>query len=346
MTDVNLLHLRYLEAEFARIDIFLRREVRKWVLAGQDPNDDYRGMYVSQAEAETLLERPFGVSWGQWIEFPADEVELLERLSSQVDKQIREIEQACAKQGTRPRLLQLATDFGLDRMTLDILLLCIAPAFDTKYERLYGYLQDNVTRRRPSVRLILDLLGEPGVEKLILAAYLQEEAPLFRHGLLAHVIEPPPANAHWLNQTLQPSETIVAWLRGQYEPKGPLADHATLAWIETDATDELLAGPVAERLAQTLTSESPPILAFYGQDGLQRQAAIRLIAGRHQQALLTVDLKAAVDEENPAPTAIQSALRDAKLTGALLCLDGWDTCFDNEKQVAPTLLGNSVSIRG
>src|SRR4051812_14811684 len=53
-------NLRYLQAELARIDVLLRREVRRWVLAGQDPNDDYRGLYVTQLEAQQLLDRPFG----------------------------------------------------------------------------------------------------------------------------------------------------------------------------------------------------------------------------------------------------------------------------------------------
>ena len=72
-SDLILSDLAYLQAEFSRIDVLIRREVRRWVLAGQDPNDDYRGLYVSQVEVEQLLERPFGVSWGQLIDLPPDE---------------------------------------------------------------------------------------------------------------------------------------------------------------------------------------------------------------------------------------------------------------------------------
>ena len=114
-------HWQYLAAELTRIDLLLRREVRRWVLAGQDPNDDYRGMYIARTEAETLLDRPFGVSWGQWIALPEEELALLERLSAQVEEQIQAIEQAFTAQGARPRLLQLANEFGLDRTALNIL---------------------------------------------------------------------------------------------------------------------------------------------------------------------------------------------------------------------------------
>ncbi|MEZ4660500.1 MAG: hypothetical protein R2911_23330, partial [Caldilineaceae bacterium] len=197
VATLSQLHWRHLCAEFTRIDVQIRREVRRWVLAGQDPNDDYRGMYITQEEAQMLLERPFGVSWGQWIELPAEEEAVFLQQHTQAKAEAKAAVQALAAQGETPRLQQLAANFDLGRTALDILLLCMAPAFDTKYERLYGYLQDNVTKRRPSVRLVLDLLGQPGAAQFDLVGHLTQEAPLFRYGLLEHIIEPPPANGHW-----------------------------------------------------------------------------------------------------------------------------------------------------
>lgn len=54
------------------------------------------------------------------------------------------------KEKIAPRLLQVAGAFGLDCTELEDPLLCLAPAFATRYERVYGDLQDNVTRRRPT----------------------------------------------------------------------------------------------------------------------------------------------------------------------------------------------------
>ena len=41
--------------------------------------------------------------------------------------------------------------FGLDTIDLDIVLIALAPEVDLRYERLFAYLQDDVTRRRPTV---------------------------------------------------------------------------------------------------------------------------------------------------------------------------------------------------
>jgi hypothetical protein len=340
MPDTQQPDLLYLEAELARIDVLLRREVRRWVLAGQDPNDDYRGMYVTQAEAEALAPRPLGTSWGQWIELPSHEAADLAAAFDQAAAQIARRGRTCEAGGATPRLLQMAEDFGLDRTALDILLLCLAPAFDTKYERLYGYLQDNVTRKRPSVRLVLDLLGAPGVAKFGLAEYVDDDAPLCKHGLLKRVLEPPPAGETWLCQTLQADETLAAWLRGAYAPQGILRGNATLSAAAPVAAAQMLVGdllPPDDADARANASQGP-VIALVGSDGARQDAVAQVLAARAGRPLLTVNLRPAVSETAPAAEVVRTALRDARLTRAFLYLRQWDACLDGDGTVAPALL--------
>ena len=62
-----------------------------------------------------------------------------------------------------PYLAQL---FQLTAFEEQCLLVCLAPELDRKYEKLYAYLQDDVTRKKPSVDLVLKLLCETMPEKL------------------------------------------------------------------------------------------------------------------------------------------------------------------------------------
>jgi hypothetical protein len=57
--------------------------------------------------------------------------------------------------------------FQLSPLDLDVLLICLAPELDLKYEKLYAYLQDDVTKKRPSVDLCLTLLCPSLMAKLI-----------------------------------------------------------------------------------------------------------------------------------------------------------------------------------
>ena len=82
------------------------------------------------------------------------------------------------------RLARLADCFHLNAFEVDCLLLCLAPELDPRYERLYAYLQDDVTRKQASVNLILDLLAEPGLDRLRLLTHFMSTAPLMKYHLL------------------------------------------------------------------------------------------------------------------------------------------------------------------
>ena len=65
---------------------------------------------------------------------------------------------ASTEAGVGLRLPRLADLFSLSPFERDVLVVCLAVEVDAKYERLYGYLHDDVTRRVPTVELILRLL--------------------------------------------------------------------------------------------------------------------------------------------------------------------------------------------
>ncbi|MBN1581404.1 MAG: hypothetical protein JXA89_11945 [Anaerolineae bacterium] len=41
-----------MKAGQARIDVLIQRRVRRWQIAGQDPADAFRGLYVSDFECQ------------------------------------------------------------------------------------------------------------------------------------------------------------------------------------------------------------------------------------------------------------------------------------------------------
>ena len=248
------LSLEHLQAELARIDVLIQREVRRWRLSGQDPTDSFRGLYVSDAEADGLLARPLGGNWGQTVALTPEEVQAFAEAETWAAHQAEALVQTARSQGQTPRLLQLATAFGLDRSELDALLICLAPTLDLRYERLYGYLQDDVTRKRPTVNLILDLLGEPGPARLLQLAHFADEAPLFKYHLLERGTESGPDDLPLLNQTLRLDQAIVAWLLGRYQPHADLGSHAALLWPQENEVDDLLATHVRPELTRVASA--------------------------------------------------------------------------------------------
>jgi hypothetical protein len=322
------LDLQYLQAELARIDLLIRREIRRWRLAGQNPADTFRGMYVSDAEIDDLLERPFGSNWGETVALTPEEVELFAEAENQTRHQIEAIIEEAERAGQTLRLRQLAQAFNLDRFELDTLLLCLASTLDIRYERFYGYLQDDVTRKRPSLGLVLDLLGEPGPERLGRLAYFTDSACLFKYRLIERIVETGSGKLSALRQILNPDETIVGWLLGNYQPHPDLGPHATLDDSPDNKLHQLLAAEVWPGL-QPLLHEGGAIFVFYGPDQASQKEAANLCAAEIKRPLLRVDL-AGVLEAGLAPLpAITLALREARLLGALPFLEGWDACLSS-----------------
>ena len=83
------------------------------------------------------------------------------------------------------RLRRLARAFELDAVDVELLLVALAPDLDPRFERLYGYLHDDVSRRRASAGLALELAGPaPAWQVAPTAPGSGRTAPLVADGLV------------------------------------------------------------------------------------------------------------------------------------------------------------------
>ncbi len=319
----NHLNLQHLHAELSRIDVLIQREVRRWQLAGQNPVDDFRGLYLSDDQATALAERPFGTSWGQTVQLPPDEIKAFSAAVKAAAHRVQRIEQKAASQQQQLRLRQLSATFALDRFARDALLVCLAPHLDVRYEAIYGYLQDDVTRKHPTVDLILNLLCAPGTARYQHLHAFFEEAPLFQYYLLRHGPVSDQRPTSLLSQRLDIDPALAAWLLGTYRPPQELQGHIALDSGAAEEDQQLAITIPDIRVGET----DAPLIIFYGPDDLAQNAAARLSAAQLERPLLTLDYGAVIDDDVSPIMALRLALRDARLTRALLHLRGWDACL-------------------
>jgi len=90
--------------------------------------------------------------------------------------------------------------------------LAIAPEIDRKYERIYAYFNDDLTQKKPSIGLTLNLFYENTAKRLDHYPLFYKDSPLLFLGLI-HVID-----AHqeegYLSQRYQIDNGIKAFLLG------------------------------------------------------------------------------------------------------------------------------------
>ncbi len=324
--------LDHILACLARLDLLLRREVLRLRLQPNRPADEgFQGLYISDQEVEALLDGSLSSAAILTGPLPAGSgFEALDTAIAAIDVRIQAIETEARAQGQVLPLERLSALFALSGLERAILIICLAAELDLKYERLYAYLQDDVTKKRPTVDLVMRLLCSTLEERLLAYRAFEPDAPLVHWELITPHDDPGARRPVLLARYLKLDERIASELLGS--PKMDMRLASLVPAAETERTVPL-PPDTCDRLSawaqawEQQWAERPPVILFHGRYGTGKQAAARFLAGALQRPLLllsAVDLAAGEALSGAAqPLALTQVLklaeREALLTGALLC---------------------------
>ncbi len=320
--------LEHLLAGLAYIDLHIRWAVARARLVGLNPDDEFRGLYISDAQIDTLMGYDVGHHlWGSVNgKMPNGEETGLEQWPLVINQARQEwlARTAATKAVGIPMLLaNLAEETQLNDMELDALLIALAPEVDPRYERLYAYLQDDVTRKRPSVDLVLNLLTHSFTDKLRARRLFTDDGRLIQSRMLVRFSDHSATEPSLLVQYLRPAAQVVEHLLGHSSLDSAL-EHAaflskTESWRPSPRLDE-------EWLAQLIrvAQERNPMFAFYGGYGSGKRDAAAAIANALHLPLITADMVALASDQQ-LDEGLKLLLRDGRLNRAVLYLYNWDT---------------------
>ena len=287
MTSASLTHL------LGRVDLVADR-VRKAVelhrAVDPDPLDRFKGLHISAAEVDSMLASPC-------LPLPPDEA-----AAARLQRVEREADQA-ERQGQDLRLRRLSRTFGLDELDVELLLIAVAPDLDARFERLYGYLNDDVSRRRASVGLWLELCSLPPASGLAWER-LSPTSPLLGARLLQ--VEDP--ERPFLTRSLQVPDRVTGFLLGQDRPDVQVRDLT----YESDP----LPGAAPAELVRWLSSD--PRLGYMRERSASAAAPCAVAAARAAgRTPLSIDLRRMRIDDDPSSVAALVA-REARLSNAVV----------------------------
>jgi hypothetical protein len=298
VTDPSLIHvLRRLELIEARV----RAAVARRRTTDPETDDRFRGLYISQGHVDRLLAEKSAPAAPD-----AGAAKAREEIESAAD--------AAEKEGAALRLRRLARTFRLDEIDIELLLIAMAPDVEARFERLYGYLQDDVSRRRASVGLGLELCGLPS-SSAYARSRLAPGAPLVDE----YLVQVEESERPVLTRSLRVPDRVAAHLLGSDIPDAVVA---ALTYQCEPSTPEQ-----ATTLVRWMRDPQIPFPSGGGQGGGPRLAYIRERPGASGAALassafaqvgrptLALDLERLRAEDDVAMVAALAA-REAGLTGA------------------------------
>ncbi|MFD4242264.1 ATP-binding protein [Streptomyces sp. NPDC058525] len=290
----------------------VRRAVAARRAVDPDPDDPYRGQYLTPEAAARILDAPHG--HGPHPPAAADPADP-------------------ADPPPGSPLEVLAARFALAPIDLDLLLITLAPDLDARFEQLYGYLNDDLTRRRPTVGLALELCGRTG--SAAARFRLSPTAPLVAGGLL-EVTEPerPP-----LSRVLAVPDRVTAHLLGGTSPDPRLAD------VLGEATEDPAVDPAElhRAVAAAGSGTGHVHLRTRGGDPVGLAAAALRANG---PAPLALDAAALAHHARAVPELARATAREARLTGAGVLLGPVEELPDKPDERARVLRTLCTELRG
>jgi SpoVK/Ycf46/Vps4 family AAA+-type ATPase len=298
LTDPNLASLL---ADLAWLDARLRGAVVGFRAARNEVPQG--GLYISDAEINRLLATSSG-AFAPGIE--------------------------AAPEASRPsggRLDRLANAFAFSDFERAIVVLCLAPEIDRKYERIYAWLQDDVQATQPTVGLALGLFCA-GLEEQIAARVVFDDPA---GPLSCSILAPSPETGTQLARPLRLERRIVGFLLGSDDLDPALRQPIAIAhWVSpADAT------PVWSELRQeqlNVLATAPPggidwCCLLCGPAGAGKKTFAQAVCRRRGQSILIADLARAAMAGKSLDAVLASVLRETALYGVPLYLEGSPDLF-------------------
>ncbi|MBZ5553735.1 MAG: AAA family ATPase [Acidobacteriia bacterium] len=320
----------HLIAELLRIDLLIQQAVRGAMQVYQSDNE-FRGLYISEEEVDSLLGRPLGVP--AWISQTDSTSPALEQVTSEIVRRKAE----SSRQGVVLRLEEIRRLFQLIDFDVEALLICLAPEFDARYERLYGYLQDDVTKRRPTVGLLLNLLGHSVEEKLAWRERFSVNSPLMKHQLLRSFDDPSHPQPTQLSRFLKADDRILDYLLGSNDLDVRLLPVARLTNPQTRLDDLVLPKDFKQHLlslaAEGRAKGEGILFHFFGPSGVGKGATAEALCREMGGQVIRIDVEhLLLTSQEDFEFTIGLIGREARLQDAALYWKDIHTLFPEDRR--------------
>ena len=288
------------------------------------PDDPFRGLYLTDEDVDRLL--------AARAPYPARD-----------DAARLAVEEACdqaERGGTRSRLRALQGAFELTDLDVEILVSALVPDLDARFERLYGYLNDDVSRRRATVGLALELAG---VQPASAAARdrLDPGSPLRRHRLVT--IEDP--ERPYLSRGLRVPDRVTSHLLGDDVPAAELAEVLLAAPPGATGREEVASPPSGALIGDLGRVLVDGVGLVYLRDLSRRTgrrvAEAALAAAGHE--VIGIDLDRLAGQPEPEELT-RLAAREALLRGAGLVAEPVEALLGGHTEALRGLAGLPVPV--
>lgn len=320
----------HLADELQRLDLLIRLKlVRHRRRQPASPLDQFRGLVVTETEVESLLSDADALIDDDEFDQGRTEESALVAILAAIEQRIAERRALSQNNGARLSLAHLEALFQLTPFQQNVLLLALAPQLDRKYEKLYAYLQDDVTRKAPTVDLAMNLFLNSTDQRLEARSAFDPGAALLRFKLL-QVPENEAETTPLLSRQLKLDDRMVNFFLDVQRPEARLDRPMTLLQPKQDLAAKVCNDKdqqfVRDFIKSDFSGAGGGNLVVYcrGACRAEKEAFAESIASDLGQRVLVADLVQLAEGPLAFEEALWLAGREALLQPAVLCLENFD----------------------
>lgn len=326
----------YLADRLKRLDLLVHREVLRFRrrAQGADPLDRYAA--VTEAEADLLIRnRP--------DEGDSAEAGALLNALILLEKAMEGRVAISLRNKIFLPALELSRIFGLSRLENDILVVCLASEIDRRHERLFAYLQDDMTQKRPSIGLALSLCCDTQNEQIGARLAFLPTAPLFRYHLIERVEEGSTVTP-FLSTPIKIDDRIALFLFGKNIPD-PRIQRMLRSVVFPVAQDPLPPVPQDPEKGMILLIEESfrrgqgkkPVFYLHGQSRPHREGLAQAVCRYFHLPLLVIDAEEMAASKNGFEEGFFFAIRETLLQPAAIYIDDLDRVLESNATAQTSL---------
>jgi SpoVK/Ycf46/Vps4 family AAA+-type ATPase len=343
--------LEHIVDELALLDLRLRVAVS--IFRDSDELEDWKshtGLYISDREIDSSLQEEGKQSGKRKI---------AQTYLAKSKAQIAEMETMIArkkeqsiKNGVLLNLDRLSRYLNLSAFETSILIICMAPEIDSKYEKIYAYLQDDLSKKKPTLRLIFDLLCDSIADKVRSRIFFTSRSKLLLFRILgfynsqegvdnnrSNVARRIPTTS-LLAIPLWMDQHIINFILGSEEIDSRLESFSKLVLPKKETGLRKIRDgyprlkkkslSIIKQWLQDCTSNGgkripAPVFYFYGPSGSGRKMLAQQICTELGLPLFIVDVKRAITLSRDFDETIGLSFRELLIHGnAIIYLDNFD----------------------
>lgn len=295
--------------------------------------NEFSGLYISEDEIEGVLKKD---AIGIASTHMSNDLRIITQIREMRGK-IDERKKQSISLGTQLYLEHISRVLSLSPFETKIIVICLAPEIDSKYEKLYAYIQNDVTKKRPTVGFILELLCRHIADRVENRCYFLESAPLFKFKVLGFGIESNTnESSYLLSRPLKLSDHIVNVILLEDDKINPKIMSSSTLVKPTDSFRYVdlffeLRSRLLNYIKQHTMAPGNQVFYLQGLYGVGKKTLTKSICQDLRMDLIITDVADALKSSHSFEETMRLLFLEANLRGAAVYLDDFD-CLQNSSE--------------